>query len=200
MQIPINVKHLKAVALFSAVNDIRYYLNGVLIEVLPNAVRIVATDGNLMAIAHHEVKHAIPPCQFIIPSSAVATAIKSTGKACEFIFGEPADANYIAQVVTPCVLHAGDTDVRFTPVDGKFPDYRRVFPDKCSGDVGHFNPEYIMRFQKAAMVYNKNRLACVTIEHNGNGPAIVHGVDEEFCGVIMPMRASFTAGLPAWFK
>lgn len=44
--IPINANHLRAVSLFAARGDIRYYLNGVLVHVLDNgAVRLIGTNG-----------------------------------------------------------------------------------------------------------------------------------------------------------
>ena len=45
-----NPKWLKAAAMIAARRDIRYYLNGVLVEVFEKEARLVATDGHRMVI------------------------------------------------------------------------------------------------------------------------------------------------------
>jgi len=51
MKIHISRNKLKAAAYFSARDDIRYYLNGILIESTPMQTRIVATDGHALFCA-----------------------------------------------------------------------------------------------------------------------------------------------------
>ena len=48
MQIP--YKALKAISLFAPKNDIRYCLNGVLLDSTGDEVRLVATDGHCLAL------------------------------------------------------------------------------------------------------------------------------------------------------
>lgn len=52
--IEINRTHLRAVTLFAAVKDIRYYLNGVCVHVTDTAVRLVATDGRALLVGQTE--------------------------------------------------------------------------------------------------------------------------------------------------
>ena len=50
MKITIDRNALKAVSRFAAIKDIRYYLQGVLIESTPLQTRLAATDGHTLAV------------------------------------------------------------------------------------------------------------------------------------------------------
>ena len=50
-----------------AVQDIRYFLNGVLFIADGNSLTLVATDGNRLALARAEVEHALPRQAVILP-------------------------------------------------------------------------------------------------------------------------------------
>ena len=56
MKITIDRNALKAVSRFAAVKDIRYYLQGVLIESNPLQTRLCATDGHTLAVHRADAK------------------------------------------------------------------------------------------------------------------------------------------------
>ncbi|KWN06338.1 hypothetical protein WT83_27020 [Burkholderia territorii] len=115
--------HLKAALSHAAGRDIRYYLNGILVEFTqPGDIHLVATDGLRMFCGLIFAKDAkwtgTPqkgPFRIIIPSDVVKMAVK--GK-------------------TPSVVELASTpdgkfrlgDMIFAPVDGTFPDWRRAVP------------------------------------------------------------------------
>lgn len=191
--ISLDQRHLRAVAFFAPENDIRYYLNGVLVHVLDDgAVRLVATNGSAMAITNMSVSDLFqpPPCRFIIPIDIVkliATRKSDNDVKVSIVDGE----SYKIECV--------GLSINFTPIEGTFPDYERVVPHAISGEVAQFDPELIARFAKAAAVYSGKSRA-IRIEHNGDGGALVHANDDGFIGIVMPWRTGGTVGLPAWIK
>lgn len=104
-----------------ALQDVRYYLNGLLLEIEPGRLRAVATDGHRLALA--EVSADVQTeglKQVIVPRKGIQELLRLL-EASE----EPArvelGGNHV-RVALP--------DIRFTSklIDGRFPDYQRVIP------------------------------------------------------------------------
>jgi len=104
-----------------AQQDVRYYLNGMLWELRPDALRVVATDGHRLAMCTsdvtvdiNEIRQAILPRKGVIELSRL---LDDKDGNVEIIMG----ANHIRAITE---------DYTFTSklVDGKFPDYERVLP------------------------------------------------------------------------
>ncbi len=101
--------------------DVRYYLNGVLLEVENNKLRSVATDGHRLAVSEQETELAVgDKLQSIIPRKGVleiSRLLEDTDDACTI-------------QITPSYIKISTGDIVFTSklVDGRFPDYERVMP------------------------------------------------------------------------
>lgn len=81
--------------------------------------------------------------------------------------------------------------IGFEPIDGSFPDVRRVIPANPSGEAAQFSPALIAQFAKAALALGATceKVPFVMIRHNGAGSALVSiGRDAEYTGVLMPLR------------
>ncbi|WP_026352733.1 DNA polymerase III subunit beta [Solimonas variicoloris] len=108
-----------------AQQDVRYYLNGTLLEVDAKRVRAVATDGHRLALSEIEADTGVgEKLQVIVPRKAVLE-LQRLLDATE----EPATVKIGASQIEV------DLDVvRLTTklIDGRFPDYERVVPE--SGD------------------------------------------------------------------
>ncbi|MEJ0099553.1 MAG: DNA polymerase III subunit beta [Pseudomonadota bacterium] len=105
-----------------AQQDVRYYLNGTLLETDGKMLRTVATDGHRLAIAEASLSNAgksVNPQQVILPRKGVLELSR--------LLGTSGDVE-IAIGVNHVRLQIGD--VRFTSklIDGKFPEYGRVIP------------------------------------------------------------------------
>lgn len=104
-----------------AQQDVRYYLNGMLFEVEPGYLRVVATDGHRLAMETLSMDNAIPEVQqLILPRKGIMELTRLLGDAegsIDLTFGQ----NHIRAKVP---------EYTFTSklVDGKFPDYNRVLP------------------------------------------------------------------------
>ena len=106
-----------------AQQDVRYYLNGTLLETDGKTLRTVATDGHRLAIAESTLEESGKAAaqQVIVPRKGVLELqrLLGTDGNVEITVG----SNHIRVVIG---------DVRFTSklIDGKFPEYGRVIPAK----------------------------------------------------------------------
>lgn len=108
-----------------AQQDVRYYLNGMLLEVGPKRIRTVATDGHRLALSELGKDTGIKETvQVIVPRKAVLELQRLLD----------ASEEPIKLKIGSGQIQADLDVVRLTSklVDGRFPDYERVVPD--SGD------------------------------------------------------------------
>lgn len=184
MNIP--AKYLKAALIFAAKKDVRYYLRGVLFEVQNGQARLVATDGQILGVFQLG-ECSLPDTQIIIPRERLET-IKL--KADEVTL-RPGDGK------TCALVYAGD-EYTFTAIDGRFPDYRRVIPSGVmSGESAQFSSELIVVLDKAYKVLNpSSKWNMPYISHNGLSGALVDLNDDNFLGVIMPLKTTARGGRP----
>ena len=103
-----------------AMQDIRYYLNGLLMQIDGNQVRLVATDGHRLAFASTEVDADLPKSEVILPRKSIIELYKLLQD-----IDDPINIEMLANQVR-CGF--GPTTIISKVVDGKFPDYKRVIP------------------------------------------------------------------------
>ena len=104
-----------------AQQDVRYYLNGLLITFSPQLVRSVSTDGHRLATVAMSMQNNLDePVSVIIPRKAVLELQR--------LFGE--ENSDLGIVVSESYLKAITTNFSFSTklVEGKFPNYQRVLP------------------------------------------------------------------------
>jgi len=182
-KITIDRKALKAVSLFAAKKDIRYYLCGVLVESTPLETRLIATDGHTLGAHRSEAKDDnVGVFSGIIPLDAVTAILK---------WKSPVRSDDI-----PVTLTAQDNgeiradycgqSIIFRCVDGKFPDYRRVVPSQLNGKKAFFNPDYLIRLRDAAKALN----TAFAFGYNGDSAALAT-IGESMIAVLMPLRTEY---------
>ena len=104
-----------------AQQDVRYYLNGLLFEVSPNFLRLVATDGHRLAMDTEDMSAPTDKIlQVIVPRKGILELARLLGE------GE----DNVDIVIGSNHIRAKTANFTFTSklVDGKFPDYDRVLP------------------------------------------------------------------------
>lgn len=115
---------LEKTAFAMAQQDVRYYLNGCLLECTPDAVRTVATDGHRLAKSEISSKTGIDEVsQSILPRKAVVELMR-------FLQEEQT-----ARVqINPNHARVNGSGWVFTTklIDGRFPDYQKVIPDSLA--------------------------------------------------------------------
>lgn len=103
-----------------AQQDVRYYLNGTLLESADKTLRAVATDGHRLAIAETTLGQAVRVAkQVIVPRKGILELQRLLGEEGEVSLS--IGTNHIRATIG---------EVRFTSklIDGKFPEYSRVIP------------------------------------------------------------------------
>jgi DNA polymerase-3 subunit beta len=178
---------LKAASRFMAVQDVRFYLNGLLIESNDIQTRIVATDGHTMFCGYDDAKgDNVGSFAGIMPADTVKAILswKAPHKSA-------ADMPVIITTSDdPTGEHRAEwcgNVVIFRLIEGKFPDYTRVIPQSVSGLAGNYNPDYLARCKAAGIDLGNSKLYGINFTQNGDGPGLVTFSPQSFA-VIMPMR------------
>jgi DNA polymerase-3 subunit beta len=119
---PGTLKHLLEKTAFAmAHQDVRYYLNGLLLEVKPDRLVAVATDGHRLAKVEEELEIGIQEeFQIILPRKTVVELNRLLG----------AGANKVRVDISEKMFRSyiDDTVLTSKLVDGRYPDYERVIP------------------------------------------------------------------------
>jgi len=111
-----------------AFQDVRFYLNGLLLEISSQAIKAVATDGHRLAISSYEnINEIDETTSIIIPRKAVmeiARLLEDSDEVIDVIVGE----NFVRIIMA---------DVTFTSklIDGQYPNYDSVIPKDCTKKV-----------------------------------------------------------------
>jgi DNA polymerase-3 subunit beta len=135
MQVHVSQRELKRLfektAFAMAVQDVRFYLTGTLLEIEQNKLRAVTTDGHRLALCETEAQStAQNAIQAIVPRKAV-------GELQRLLTVEDLPLTVLigrellnVSIELPAREKESAIVVRFTTklIDGKFPDYRRVVP------------------------------------------------------------------------
>ncbi len=102
-----------------AQQDVRYYLNGMLLETDGKMLRTVATDGHRLALCEMDLPSKTGSQQVIIPRKGVLELQR--------LLGTEGDVKI---TIGSNHIRAQIGDVRFTSklIDGRFPEYSRVIP------------------------------------------------------------------------
>ena len=199
MQATLNLRPLAAASLCASNEETRYYLCGVLVEIEPRAVTYVATDGHRL-FAHREDLAAGDEDNtllghFIVPTKS-CRAIKLGKKATSAAMLSQVDDGGMF------ITHAAERDRHyFRPVDGCFPDWRRVMPRKGGEAYAHFDGRLVATFPAIAAALGDDKGSPRICPMDANSPALVvfHGREATTFGVIMPMRGEKVSRIvPAW--
>lgn len=141
-----------------AVQDVRFYLTGTLLEIENNFLRAITTDGHRLALCETSTVSTSDQVQAIVPRKAVGELQRLLT-----VEDEPLTVLIGRELLNVTIQipnkdrDQGDVIVRFTTklIDGKFPDYRRVIPR--GGDkqvlVGH--DVFKQSLQRVAILSNE---------------------------------------------
>lgn len=130
-----------------AQQDIRYYLNGLLLVVQDGKLTLVATDGHRLSLASTELDAGDTPQEVILPRKTVT----ELGK-------------LLSDSEDEVILEIGKNQVRFAfdtislvskIVDGKFPDYTRVIPTDQTKRIVLPRLVLLQALQRAAILSNE---------------------------------------------
>jgi DNA polymerase-3 subunit beta len=129
-----------------AQQDIRYYLNGVLLVADKKILKLIATDGHRLAFTCTELDREYEKREIILPRKTVNELIKLLADTDE----------KIALGLTENQVHIAFSDVALTSkvIDGKFPDYDRVIP-RYTNHLTLDRLTILQALQRAAILSNE---------------------------------------------
>jgi DNA polymerase-3 subunit beta len=130
-----------------AQQDVRYYLNGMLLETEGKSLRAVATDGHRLAICETELATRVKTShQVIVPRKGVLELQRILA----------AEGNIELAVGTNHV-RGQVGDIRFTSklIDGRFPEYGRVIPANPTKIVEADRESLRQALQRTAILSNE---------------------------------------------
>ncbi len=154
---------LNKTAFCMASQDVRYYLNGLLVEYKEEEINAVATDGHRLALASSPLENTkeTEENRQIIPRKAVlelAKILKQEKSNISLSFGSSS-------------MHIKDQGLDFSTklIDGKFPDYEKVLPSGGSNalEVSKENLQSALlmasvlsneKYRGVRLTLNKNKL------------------------------------------
>lgn len=167
--IKIPTRVLKALLICASVEDIRYYLNGIHFD--PRGFAC-ATDG------HRLLVYSVAKFEggdFIIPRAAVEAALKMA-KATD------------ADTMTITLDHVGD--ILYKPVEGKYPNWKKVLPPAFTPQPSAYSADHIKDFVKIHKLLTQQEICTFgshSLHQNGMNPGVVRFSDQCW-GLLMPMN------------
>jgi DNA polymerase-3 subunit beta len=130
-----------------AQQDVRYYLNGMLMEADGKTLRTVATDGHRLSYCETTLEHEAGSAQqVIVPRKGVLELQR-------LLAGE----GNVELAIGTNHVRAQIGDIRFTSklIDGRFPEYSRVIPSNPTKKVTADRDVLRSALQRAAILSNE---------------------------------------------
>ncbi|HET9835896.1 MAG TPA: DNA polymerase III subunit beta [Rhodanobacteraceae bacterium] len=152
--------------------DVRYYLNGMLLDLRDSGLRCVATDGHRLALAETTLdKKVSANRQIIIPRKGVMELLG--------LFGN--DEGDVTIEFARNHLRVRRNDVMFTSklIDGRFPDYEAVIP-LGADKMLHLDREALRAALQRAAILSNEKYRGVRLEVSpGRLRIVAHNPEQE---------------------
>ena len=154
-----------------AQQDVRYYLNGLLLECGSDGLRAVATDGHRLALVDTETTdNAAGARQVIVPRKGIIELQRLLPEdgSVTIDFG----SNHIRVQIA---------DIRFTSklIDGRFPDYERVIP-KTAKNILTADKESLRHALQRAAILSNEKYRGIRLDIRDSGVVIqAHNPEQE---------------------
>ncbi|MEN9774969.1 MAG: hypothetical protein RL322_2039 [Pseudomonadota bacterium] len=146
---------LQSVSYAMAVQDVRYYLNGVLFSTEGATLRTVATDGHRLALCDNRIEGAHMPSQeVILPRKTVLELQRLLSDSDEPVLIDLAERQ----------IRLRFDQIEFVSklIDGKYPDYQRVIPTTHRNRL-HVNREAFLAALSRAGILTSDKLRGVRL-------------------------------------
>jgi hypothetical protein len=179
MKIEIPTRALRAAVIAAPKQDVRNYLTGVFVEIRPEQTIVVGTNGHWLFAARHCHEDCQGSEDLIIPRDTVETALKGNKDETLLLARLDGDEWRLGALI-------------FKPIDGTYPDWRRVVPETVSNENADFSPKYIAETSRALSIWNRvspsSYVSGYLLYPNGLSGAVATGPDPDGFCVLMPQR------------
>ena len=154
-----------------AQQDIRYYLNGLLMVVEDGELKAVATDGHRLAFASLPLEQKLPRQEAIVPRKTVLELSK--------LLADSDDEVRIELSATQAAFGFDAIELVSKLIDGKFPDYTRVIPTQHKNRL-HVEREPLRQaLQRAAILSNEKFRGVRWVLTDGSLKIVSSNADQE---------------------
>lgn len=130
-----------------AQQDIRYYLNGLLLVLEGKHVRVIATDGHRLSYASGQQQQEQEKREVILPRKAVQELAK--------LLADSEDPVEVELYASQVVFRFANVELVTKVIDGKFPDYSRVIPTNYQKHITLERAQLLQSLQRAAILSNE---------------------------------------------
>jgi len=130
-----------------AAQDVRYYLNGLLLLVDGKELRAVATDGHRLAYASVAIDAELPRQELILPRKIVLELNR--------LLVDSDEPLTITLAANQARFAFGSVVLVSKLIDGKFPDYERVIPASLRNHLVIARSTLMQAMQRAAILTNE---------------------------------------------
>jgi DNA polymerase-3 subunit beta len=154
-----------------AQQDIRYYLNGLLMVVDGGELKLVATDGHRLAFASMELSASLPRSEAIIPRKTVLELSK--------LLADTDEEVRIELSGSQAAFGFGSIDLVSKLIDGKFPDYTRVIPTSHKNKLQADRELLRQALQRAAILSNEKFRGVRWVLADGSLKIVSSNADQE---------------------
>ena len=193
MKFTIQRKHIRAMLHLSAKKDIRYYLQGVNVVRDNRGTYLEATDGHVLGRLSIDGIKADAKINVVLPTEQLIK-LKGTKKTSDEWLHFSVDG-----LAVECIC--GESTMRFSAHDARFPDTDRVIPLVFKEEdikPATFNPDLLSRFVDfSEEIYGKRQVPQL-LQRGTDSTIVSFSLDDNFVGVMMPIRAECQAKVPEW--
>lgn len=154
-----------------AQQDIRYYLNGLLLVVTGNEIRVVTTDGHRLAYASEQVAESLPRTEVILPRKTIIELSR--------LLADNDDTLDISLSPNQAVFRFGEIELVSKLIDGKFPDYERVIPQNHNKVITISRLAFLQSLHRAAILTNEKFRGVRVVLASGSLKIISSNADQE---------------------
>jgi len=163
---------LDSVSFSMAAQDVRYYLNGMLVDVNQGVMRLVTTDGHRLSAVKTEVECSSEEhLQIILPRDAISQIGKMLDKSNDDITLS-FNRNHLK-------LKCNDVELTAKLIDGRFPDYTRVIPANNENIMKVGVEDFLSKLRQVSVVSDeKFKRVTLSLKNNSVALSMVTHSDE----------------------
>lgn len=155
-----------------AQQDVRYYLNGLLLEISGKTLRAVATDGHRLALDETDIDTDVQETiQIIVPRKGITELMRLL---------QDDDSEVEIQISTNHIrLKNNGSCFTSKLIDGRFPDYQRVIPELSDTPVSADREELKHSLTRASILSNEKYRGVRIILSENSLRALAHNPEQE---------------------
>jgi DNA polymerase-3 subunit beta len=154
-----------------AQQDIRYYLNGLLLVVSGKELRAVATDGHRLAYTSTELDQEQAHSEVILPRKTVLELYR--------LLSDSADPLDIVLAANQAVFRFGNIELVTKLIDGKFPDYERAIPKGHDKTIILNRIAFLQALQRTAILTSEKHRGVRVVLSAGSLKIISNNAEQE---------------------